>query len=65
MTAVGHMNRFRSALAPTDGVPLAAVATDDLDSGIFFEPAGQCLWLSIRQLLDEPVLELIRELSCC
>ena len=53
--AVGHMYRFRSALAAADGIPLAAVAGDHLGSGIRLQPAGERLCLPIGQQLDEPM----------
>src|SRR5215208_3728967 len=56
-----YMYRLWSALAPADGVPLAAIARDDLNSRIFFEPAGERLCLSVRQKLDEAVLFEVHE----
>jgi hypothetical protein len=58
--SVGDLDCTRCAQAGPFCVGARAVAADDLDTGVFAQPAGESSGLPVRQDVDRPVAMSIR-----
>jgi len=53
--AIGHLDRVRRTLTDPVCIGARTVAGDDLNSGMLTQPRSECLGLSVRQEIHDPV----------